>query len=183
MDRNPLAALVPGVADGEEDAGVVAGIVVTEAGVRMVNDIDAEVDGAIGPDKIMDAAADLRREIDARGVRRRHVGGGEENAAGDVEVGNDAMVGGEIPAEDEGFDAGAVDRTLGSEDGVDGHDFEGVFEIAADWSAAKEIGREDESGAATGKEELSVRGFAGAGAAAEECAEVPGALAVGEGVG
>jgi len=149
----------------------------------MMDDVNSEVDGAIWAEEVMDAAADLRSEIDAGGVGRRHVGSGEENAAGDVQIRNDALIGGEIPAKDEGFDACAVDCAVGSEDGVDRHDFDSVFEVAANGSAGEKIGREHESGAATGEEELGVRGFAGAGAAAEKCAEVPGALAVGESVG
>jgi len=149
----------------------------------MVDDVNGEVEGAIGAEEIVDAAADLRSEIDTGSIGRRHVGGGEENAARDVQIRNDALVSGKIPAEDEGFDAGAIDRAAWSEDGVDGHDFDRVFEITANGSAGEKIGREDEASAATCKEELSVGGFAGAGAAAEKSAEVPGALAVGEGVG
>src|ERR1700757_2237101 len=105
----------------------------------MMDDVHAEVDRAIRAVEIVDAAADLRSEIDAGSVGRRHVGSGEEDASGHVQIGNYAVIGGEIPAEDKRLNACAVDRAFGSEDGVDGHDFESVFEITADWSAGEKI--------------------------------------------
>src|SRR4029077_16997490 len=107
----------------------------------MMDDVDGEVDGAIWAHEIMNAAADLRSEIDAGGIGRRNVGSCEEDAAGDMQVGHDALIGGEIPTEDEGLDDRAIDRAVGSEDGVDRHDFDGVFEIAADWSAGEKVRR------------------------------------------
>src|ERR1051325_10103100 len=59
-DEN-LTVPIPGVANAEEDAGVVAGIVIAEAGVGVVNDVKPEIDGALRPNKPMDAATDLRR--------------------------------------------------------------------------------------------------------------------------
>src|SRR4030095_1456497 len=57
--------LVPGVADTEEEAGVVAGVVVTEAGGGVMDQVETKIDGASRPHEPMNAAAELRREVDA----------------------------------------------------------------------------------------------------------------------
>lgn len=44
FDGKSSATLVPGVADTEEDAGVVAGIVIAEAGVGVMDQVNAEID-------------------------------------------------------------------------------------------------------------------------------------------
>src|SRR5579862_8167275 len=101
MER-ALAMLIPAVADGEEDAGVVAGVVVAVAGEGVVDDVHAEIYGARGTDEPVHAAANLRGEIDGGGVGRRDVGGGEEDAASNVQVGDDRARLGEVPSQDNG---------------------------------------------------------------------------------
>ena len=44
VDGKSSATLVPRVADTEEDAGVVAGIVIAEAGVGVMDQVNAEID-------------------------------------------------------------------------------------------------------------------------------------------
>jgi len=180
-DRH-LKTLIPGVADAEEDAGVVAGIVVAEAGVGMVDQVEAKVDGALGPDEPMNPSAELWSEVDAGGVGRRHIGGREQDATSKMEIRNDAPIRGEVPSHDEGFDARAVYCAAWSEDSVNGHDLDGVFKVSPQECLASEIGCQDAAGATTGKEELRVRGFASAGAAAKERAKVPSAASVDKGV-
>jgi len=180
-DRH-LGTLIPGVANAEEEAGVVAGIVVAEAGVGMVDQVEAKIDRAFGPDEPMNATAELWSEVDAGGVGRRHIGGGEQDATSKMEVRNDAAVRGEVPTDDEGLDAGAVYCAVRSEDSVNGHDLDGVFKVSPYDRIASEIGRQDAAGTTASKEELRVRGFASASAAAKERAEVPGAAAVDKGV-
>lgn len=180
-DRH-LRTLIPGVADAEEDAGVVAGIVVAEAGVGMVDQVDAKIDGALGPDEPMDPSAELWSEVDAGGVGRRHIGGREQDATSKMEIRNDPAIRGEVPSHDEGFDARAVYCAAWSEDSVNGHDLDGVFKVSPQKCVASQIGCKDAAGATTGKQELRVRGFASAGAAAKERAEVPSAAAVEKGV-
>src|SRR5207247_2116819 len=100
----------------------------------------------------------------------------------DAQVGDKALRLGEIPLDEKRLDAGAVNCTVRREDSVNGHDFDGVFEIAANRRAGEKIGSEDEPGASTNVEKLGVGGFAGSGAAAEERAEFPGAAAVGKSI-
>ena len=79
----------------------------------------------------MHAPAELGRKVDGGGVGRRYVRGGEHDAASKMEVRNEAAIRGEVPAENDGFDARAVHRAVRSENGVSGHDFDGVFKVAA----------------------------------------------------
>ena len=44
LDGRSSATLVPRVAETEEDAGVVAGIVIAEAGVGVMDQVNAEID-------------------------------------------------------------------------------------------------------------------------------------------
>ncbi len=180
-DRH-LGTLIPGVADAEEDAGVVAGIVVAEAGVGVVDQVETKIDGALGPDEPMNATTELWSEVDAGGVGRRHIGGREQDATSKMEIRKDAAIRGEVPSHDEGFDARAIYCAAWSEDGVNGHDLDGVFKVSPQECVASEIACQDAAGATTGKEELRVRGFASPGAAAKERAEVPSAAAVDKGV-
>lgn len=180
-DEN-LTVPIPGVANAEEDAGVVAGIVIAEAGVGVVNDVKPEIDGALRPNKPMDAATDLRGEINAGSVGRWNVGGGKKDAACNVDVGNELARLREVPLRDEGLDAGSIDGTVGSEDGIDGHEFDGVLEIAADGRTGKKIRSEDEAAASAGEEELSIGRLASSSASAEEGAELPNAAAIGKGI-
>src|SRR5579863_9969184 len=175
--------LIPAVADGEEDAGVVAGVVVAEAGVGVVDDVHLEIHGAPGTDEPVHAAANLRGEIDGGSVWRRDVGGGEEDAAGNVQVGDDRARLGEVPLQDDGLDAGAVHRAVGREHGINRHDLHRVFKVAANRRAGEQIGGKDQAAATSGKKKLCVGGFAGAGTAAEEKAEFPRAAAIGQRVG
>ncbi len=180
-DRH-LRTLIPGVADAEEDAGVVTGIVVAEAGVGVVDQVETKIDGTLGTNEPMNAAAELWSEVDAGGVGRRHIGGREQGATSKMEIRNDAAIRGEVPSHDERFDARAIYCAAWSEDSVDGHDLDGVFKVSPQECVASEIGCQDAAGATTGKEELRVRGFASAGAAAKERAEVPSAAAFEKGV-
>src|SRR5262249_37089043 len=144
--------------------------------------IHGKINRTIGAMEPMHATTDLWREIDRGSVRGRHVGSGEEHAARDVNVGKETLRLGEVPLHEKRFDAGAVDGAVRRENGVDRHELDGIFEIAADRRAGEKIGSEDQAGASTRVEKLRVRGFAGARAAAEERAKLPRAAAVGEGV-
>src|SRR6516225_6639486 len=99
---------VPAVADREEDAGVVAGIVIVETGGRMMDAIRSESEGLVGAAGPVHPRGNLRREVDGGGVARRNVGSGEQGSAGDVDVGEARARLGEVPTKDDGFDAGAV---------------------------------------------------------------------------
>src|SRR5262249_52737415 len=158
----------------EEDARVVAWIVIAEAGVGVVNDIHREIDRTIRAMKPVNAAADLWREIDGGGVGRRDVGGGEEDAARDMHVGDEALRPGEIPLHEKRLDARTIDRAVRREDGVDRHDLNRALEIPANGRAGEKIGRKQKAGPPTRVEELRVGGLAGAGAAAEKRAQLPG---------
>ena len=148
----------------------------------MVDQVEAKIDRAFGPDEPMNATAELWSEVDAGGVGRRHIGGREQHATSKMEIRNDPAIRGEVPSHDKRFDARAVYCAAWSEDSVNGHDLDGVFKVSPQQCVASEIGCQDAAGATTGKEELRVRGFASAGAAAKERAEVPSAAAVDKGV-
>ena len=111
----------PGVAEGELQAGIDAGVAVSEGGAGDVNAVGAEVDGAAGVDEVVDADAALRGEVEDAGVGvgavvLRVVGRATEG--GVLVVGPDETAGGlspegevtradEVPAKDGGGDGGS----------------------------------------------------------------------------
>jgi hypothetical protein len=60
--------LPPGVAEGELDAGVDAGVAVAERGAGDVNAVGAEVDGAARAEEVVEADTALRGEVEDAGV-------------------------------------------------------------------------------------------------------------------
>jgi hypothetical protein len=60
--------LPPGVAEGELNAGVDAGVAVSEGGAGDVDAVGAEVDGAVGAKEVVDADSALRGEVPDAGV-------------------------------------------------------------------------------------------------------------------
>src|SRR5215471_16700346 len=142
-----------------------------------MDDVHRKVHRAVCTAEPVNAAAYLRREVDGGSVWRRNVGGCEQYAARDVQVGNYGARLGEIPLHQKRLDAGTIDRAIRREDGIDGHDLNCVFKVAADRRAGEKIGRKDQAAAAARVEKLCVGGFACARAAAEKYAELPRAAA------
>jgi len=60
--------LPPGIAERELDAGVDAGVAVSEGGAGDVDGVGAEVDGAARPKEVVDTDASLRREVPDAGI-------------------------------------------------------------------------------------------------------------------
>ena len=60
--------LPPGVAEGELDAGVDAGVSVAERSAGDVNGVCAEVDGPVRTEKVVNSDATLRGEVEDAGV-------------------------------------------------------------------------------------------------------------------
>src|SRR5260370_846121 len=112
--------LPPGIAEGELDAGVDAGVLVAKASTGEVDCVGAEVDGAFRADEEVYAYADLGGEVPDAGlgvgavVAKVEDGGadggvlvvGPDDSAGPLQPGGDAMGAGEVPAEDDGRDRG-----------------------------------------------------------------------------
>src|SRR5438270_7581341 len=103
-----MSTLVPSVAHIEKDAGVVTGVVVAKAGIRVMDQIKAEIDGTFGTHEPVNASSELWSEINAGSVRRRHIRGGEQNPASKMEIGNDAAIGCKVPAKDDRLDACSI---------------------------------------------------------------------------
>src|ERR1700746_1972147 len=137
--------LVPAIAEREEHAGVVAGVVVAEAGVGVVHAVHTEVHRAVVANEPVHTAANLRGEVDGRSVAGRNVRGGEEDAAGNVQVGDDGARLGEIPLQNDGLDASAVHRAVRREHGIYRHDLHSVLKVAANGRAGKQVGGKDQA--------------------------------------
>ena len=150
-----LRLLEPVVAEGEEEAGVEAGIQMAEAGVGMMDELNFKIPGAARAREEMEAERALRGEIHIGGVSGRDVVGGENNAAGDESVGRDALMAGEIPFENDGLEAAAVNRAARLEESVDRHEVGSKFEIAAE-EIVEVLGRHNAADAGASDEELSV---------------------------
>src|SRR4030095_1746584 len=110
----------------------------------------------------------------------RNVRGREQHAARKMEVRNGFLISGEVPTDDEGLDARAVDRPVRREDGIDGHHLYGVFKISPQKGVSGPVGRQNTAGAAAGEEELGIGGLAGSGTSPKEDPEFPRATPVGK---
>jgi hypothetical protein len=111
----------PGVAEGELDAGVDAGVAVSEGGAGDVDAVGAEVDGTVRVDKVVDADASLGGEVEDAGVGvgavvLRVVGWaaegrvfvvGPEEAASCLSPEGETFGADYVPAEDDGGDGGS----------------------------------------------------------------------------
>src|SRR5260370_36429705 len=121
----------PSVAERELDAGVHGGVLVAKAGAGYVGSIGTEVDGALGVDEVVDAYSALGGEVPHAGVRvgpvvdeverlrseRGILVVGPEETTGGLGPGGEATGSGEVPAQNDGRDAGSC---KGAANGVEG---------------------------------------------------------------
>src|SRR5579871_2077188 len=164
---------VPAVAHVEEDARVIARIVISEARVRVMHQIDAKIHRLLFTAKPVDSAAELRREIDLRRIARRHVRCGEERAACKLKIRNDAARRREVPPQNNRFHASAIHRSVRRENRVHRQNFDRVLKIAAHGTRPEKIRRQHSPDSSARIKELRVRRFSRAASAAGQQPKVP----------
>ena len=126
-----LGGFIPGVADRKCEKGVVAGIVIAEAGAREMTKGTLELKGAALAGEDVRAESTLRREIHGRGVAWRNIAAAEYDTAVNGHVRRDGFTAGEIPLPDDGLETSAVYAALRRKDYVHGHEIHGPLEVSA----------------------------------------------------
>src|SRR5882762_10170702 len=115
---NSVSRLVPGVADGEGEEDVVAGVMVAEAGAREMAECAFKLECATLTREDVRADHALGREIYRGRVARRNIAAAENDAAGNTDIGRDFFRTGEIPLPDYGLETAAVHCAHGREHDV-----------------------------------------------------------------